>query len=135
MSTRTIEEQEILNKFMKEFQLTPESTLIRYTNNKYLNEENGCYYLISKSKPTEMLVDRYHGFWEVFIASEIGSGIAFLSEREDEYESTDRICVEVKLKDVLDQGGLVYNVTSLPSYLKAFFCTLPEGKVKVSILN
>lgn len=52
-----------------------------------------------------------------------------------EYERSDRVCVEIQLKDVLDQGGLIYNVTSLPAYLKAYFCTLPEGKIKVKLID
>ena len=44
-------------------------------------------------------------------------------------------CVELILKDVLNQGGLIYTVTSLPAYIKAFFCTLPEGRVKVTVIN
>lgn len=70
-------------------------------------------YLEAKTDPTDMVVDRYHGFLEVFIASEVGQGISFLSEKENEYERSNRICVELNLKDVLDQGGLIYNVTSL----------------------
>ena len=135
MKTRTAEEQDILDKFMKEFKLTPESMLIRYTNRKYLEEDNGNFYLKARKEPVEMVIDRYHGFWEVFIASEIGPGIAVLDNREEDYETDDRICVSISLKDILDQGGLVYEVTSLPSYIKAFFCTLPEGKVKISVLD
>jgi hypothetical protein len=69
----------------------------------------------------------------VFIASEIGQGLSFLSNMEEEYESADRVCVEIKIHDVLDQGGLIYSVTSLPAYIKAFFFTLPEGSVKVTL--
>lgn len=134
MKNITTEEQQVLNKLMTEYHLTPDSTLIRYTSKRHLKEEGGTHFLLAKKEPIEMVVDRYHGFWEVFNATEIGAGISFLSEREEEYESPDRICVKVMLDDVLKQGGLVYTVTSLPSYIKAFFCTLPEGKVAVEIL-
>ena len=134
MKKITTEEQQILTTFMKDNNLTSESILYRYTSKGHLKEVDGQLYIESKQDPIEMVVDRYHGFWEVFIASEIGQGLSFLSNREEEYESTDRVCVEIKLKDVLDQGGLIYTVTSLPAYIKAFFCTLPEGEVKVEII-
>ncbi len=88
-------------------------------------------YIESKASTTDMLINIYHGFGEVYIATEVGQGLSFLSKKEDEYNKSDRVCVEIKLKDVLAQGGLIYTVTSLPAYLKAFFCTLPEGKIKV----
>lgn len=135
MKKITAEEQQILDKLMAEYHLTPESTLIRYTGKRHLKEEGGTHYLMAKKEPIEMVVDRYHGFWEVFNATEIGQGISFLSEQEEEYESDERVCVEVKLGDILNQGGLVYSVTSLPSYIKAFFCTLPEGKVRVTVID
>lgn len=135
MKKLTTEEEQILKAFMQENNLTSDSKLVRYTSKKHLKELNGHLYLDAKKDPIEMVVDRYHGFWEVFIASEIGQGISFLSNREAEYDRSDRVCVELTLKDVLDQGGLIYSVTSLPAYIKAFFCTLPEGKVRVEAFN
>ena len=135
MKILTTEESEILNEFMQEYNLNSESNLYRYTSKEYLKESNGKLYLKAKTEPNDMVVDRYHGFWEVFISSEVGQGISFLSNREEEYERSDRVCVVLKLKDVLDQGGLIYTVTSLPAYIKAFFCTLPEGKVKVTVIS
>jgi hypothetical protein len=129
------EEKQILDSFMKENNLNPESKLVRYTSKTYLKELSGEYFLEAKKEPLDMVVDRYHGFWEVFKASEIGQGTSFLSNREAEYDRSDRVCVEIHLKDVLDQGGLIYNVTSLPAYIKAYFCTLPEGKIKVNIVS
>ena len=135
MKKISTEEQHILTKFMQENSLNSESKLIRYTSREHIKELNSQLYLKSKSEPTDMVVDRYHGFWEVFIASEVGQGNSFLTKKEQEYERSDRVCVEIQLKDVLDQGGLIYNVTSLPAYLKAYFCTLPEGKIKVKLID
>jgi len=133
MKKLTTEEQDSLNAFMQENNLTKDSKLYRYTSDHYLKKIDDQLFLESKSKPIDMVIDRYHGFSEISIASEVGHGISFLSTREDEYDRSDRVCIEVKLKDVLDQGGLIYTVTSLPAYIKAFFCTLPEGKVKVTV--
>ena len=135
MKRLTAEEQQILSAFMQENHLTPESKLYRYTSRSYLKEIDGHLYLEAKTNPSDMVIDRYHGFWEVFMSSEIGKGISFLSNMEKEYERSERVCVEIKLENVLEQGGLVYKVTSLPAYINAFFCTLPEGKVKVLIVD
>jgi hypothetical protein len=135
MKHLTTEEKDSLNVFMQENNLTKESKLYRYTSNHYLKKIDDQLFLEAKSEPIDMVIDRYHGFSEVSIASEIGQGLSFLSDREDEYDRSDRVCVELKLKDVLDQGSLVYTVTSLPAYLKAFFCTLPEGLVKIKVVS
>lgn len=127
------EENKILDQFMKENQLDGDSVLYRYTSRKYLSEKNGDLFLNAKIKPIDMVVDRYHGHWEVFIGSEIGQGISFLSSKEDEYKDGGRVCVQLKLDDALEQGALIYEVTSLPTYLKAYFFTLPAGSVKVSL--
>lgn len=126
------DEKKVLDQFMKENHLDEDSVLYRYTSRKYLSEKNGDLFLNAKSKPQDMVIDRYHGHWEVFIGSEIGQGISFLSLKEVEYQNNDRVCVELKVSDALQQGGLIYEVTSLPTYLKAYFCTLPSGMVKVS---
>lgn len=133
MKILTTEEKNSLNAFMQENNLTEESKLYRYTSNHYFKKIDDQLFLEAKSDPIEMVINRYHGFSEVSIASEIGQGLSFLSTKEDEYDRPDRVCIEMKLKDVLDQGGLVYTVTSLPAYIKAYFCALPEGKVKVIV--
>ena len=135
MKTYTPEELEMLTKFMNENDLSQESKLFRYTSKDYLNEIDGKYYINAKTEPLDMVIDNYHGSSHVFISSDIGQGLSFLTAMEDEYQSSDRICVELNLKYVLDQGGLIYEVTSLPAYLKAFFCTLPEGNVKVTVVS
>lgn len=133
MKNITAEEDKIMKELFQEDNLTPESILIRYTSKHYLKESNGQLFLEAKAEPADMIIDRYHGNWRVFIASHVGQGISFLSERLDEYEREDRVCIEIQLKDIIDQGGLVYTVSSLPAYVKAYFCTLPEGKIKVKI--
>ena len=135
MKNHTAEEQESLTKFMHENDLTPDSKLYRYTSKSHIKENNNMLFLKAKSEPLDMVIDNYHGSSHVFISSDIGQGLSFLTAKEDEYDSSGRVCVELDLKDVLNQGGLVYAVTSLPAYLKAFFCTLPEGEVKVTVVS
>ena len=52
-------------------------------------------------------------------------------QAEKDYIREDRVLVSVRLGDVLDQGGLIYRITSLSSYLEGYFCTLPKECVKV----
>ena len=131
MNNSKEEHQRILKKFMNENELAENSIVYRYTSKKYLTENNGTMFMKAKQDPIEMVIDEYNGFGEVFIASEIGQGLAFLKNKEAEYENEDRICVEVMLKDILEQGGLIYEVTSLPAYLTSYFFTLPAGSVRI----
>ena len=135
MKKITDKEQSILKEILRENHLTEESILYRYTSKKYIEiDENRETFLTAKAEPLDMVVDQYHGQYHVFIAHEIGAGLAFMKKPEREYENPQRVCVAVTLKDIIDQGGLVYSVSSLPSYIKAFFFTLPEGKVRVKQL-
>ncbi len=131
MSSLTPEEKGILEGILKESKLTHNSVLYRYTAEKYLKEGNDTEVLISNQEPVEMVVDSYKDLGHVFIASDIGPGLSFLTEALQEYERKDRICVSVKIGDLLAQGGKIYKVTSLPAYITAFFVTLPSGEVKV----
>jgi hypothetical protein len=69
------------------------------------------------------------------IANNIGAGLAFTLSVEEDYNSNDKLCVEVKLEDILDQNGLIYEVTSVPEYVKAFFFSLPDKKIKVEVYD
>ena len=134
MSKSMAKDKKILEKFMFEHKLNEDSILYRYTSKNYLIEEKGSHFIKAKSEPIEMVIDDYNGYGEVFIASEIGHGLAFLTNREEEYEIEDRVCVEIKLSDIIKQGGLIYKVTSLPAYLTSYFATLPSGTIKVKII-
>ena len=135
MASISKSEKEVMENLLKENKLNSESKLYRYTSEKYLKKDsNGEYFLHAKTEPIDMVVDRYHGHYLVFIAHEIGHGLSFMKKREKEYENPNRNCVSVTLGDIIKQGGLIYTVSSLPAYIKAFFFTLPEGKVRVKII-
>ena len=135
MKKITNSEKEILENLLQENKLNYDSVLYRYTSEKHLEKDkNNNYFLIAKTEPIDMVVDIYNGDYHVFIAKDIGSGISFLTKQEQEYQNQERFCVAVTLRDIIEQGGLVYTVSSLPVYLKAFFLTLPEGKIKVKLI-
>jgi len=135
MGKITEAEQEVLIKLMAEKKITSNTRLYRYTSRDYLIKDNDLFYLKANLDPKDMIIDRYHGNWQSFLGLEIGMGISFLLNQETEYEKSDRVCVEACLKDVLNQGGLLYEVTSLPAHIEAVFCTIPESKIPVKIID
>ena len=50
--------------------------------------------------------------------------------RTSKVKMADHVEVEIRLADILRQGGLVYPVESV-TVERAWFCTLPEGSVEV----
>ena len=130
--TNNTNQLEALNQFLTQHNLTSNSKLYRYTGVHYIKEEDGVDYLIAKDECSDIAIDHYEDKGHVFVSQEFGKGLSFLSKKEAEYEKGERICVCVKLKDVFDQGGLVYEITSLPAYLSGYFVSLPEGRIKVN---
>ncbi|PLW96331.1 MAG: hypothetical protein C0591_08995 [Marinilabiliales bacterium] len=121
-----------LNSVMKSLGLNHESKLFRYTSRSHINrDQHENEYIKAKKDPHEMIVDTYEGRGHTYMAKQVGSGLAFVIEKVTELESTERVCCEVSLKNILDQGGLVYRVVSQPSYINAIFCTLPLVKVDI----
>jgi len=128
-------EKEIIKNLLEQNKLNDNSILYRFTSKKYLKQnDDGTEVLIVNDEPQEMVVDTYKGQGHVFVAKDIGSGLSFLTEPLVEYERNDRVCVSVKISELLAKGGLIYKVTSLPAYITAFFFTMPDGKVRIKQL-
>ena len=126
-------EKEMIEDLLEENKLNYDSLLYRFTSERYLEKnEDGTESLIANEEPIEMVVDTYKGQGHVFIARDIGSGLSFLTEPLDEYEREDRVCIFVTVRELLTQGGHIYEVTSLPAYISAFFFTLPGKKVNIT---
>jgi hypothetical protein len=86
----------------------------------------GELYLNAETYSTVTVIDQYEYNSHFYTYGEIGSGFSFIRQVEKDYKREDRVLVLVRPKDVLDQEGLIYHVTSLPSYLDGYFCTLPQ---------
>ena len=125
-------QSEALNQFLKQHNLTSNSKLYRYTGAHYIKQKDGVDYLMAKNECSDMAIDHYEDKGHVFVSQEFGKGLSFLSKQESEYDNPERICVSIELKDVFEQGGLIYEITSLPAYLKGYFVSLPDGKIKVN---
>ncbi len=119
--------------FLKEERFTLDTMLYRSTLPEFLVKDAGEHWIQANEQPTEMVIDRY-GSGHTMMASEVGRGLAFTEEMEDDYKSGGRIYVMVRLQDVKDQGGLVYKDVS-SHVLNSYFLYLPEGRIQVSILR
>jgi len=94
---------------------------------------DGYTYIRAKENPLEIVIDPYHGEGHSFHASNIGPGLAFTSSREEEFSAPDKVCLQVKIGNILEQGGLLYRITSVPEYINAYFLTIPDGKVRAQV--
>jgi hypothetical protein len=110
--------------------LTTETRLYRYTLPEFIEEnEAGELVLSANDDPSEAIVDVYEG-GHGSLALHVGPGLAFSESKKNEWESGDRTAVELRLQDVLEQGGRIYPVESIITD-RVWYFTLPEGYVRV----
>lgn len=106
----------------------------------------GVFTLAANAAPSESVVDVY-GEGYLVQAEHVGPGLAFAEAAASDWQETmemraiksrsaipleDRVGVEVRLADILGQGGLVYPVESV-TVERVWYCTLPSGSVTVRI--
>jgi len=124
--------KEILQQLMSEDNLTPDSEFYRYTKKSHINQNNdGSLTITANINPQEMVIDLYTGQGHTFAADMIGQGLSFATKEEQDYCTDETVSVKLKLKDILEQGGFIYRVISVPKYVNAYFFTIPSGKVNV----
>jgi hypothetical protein len=110
----------------------------------------GVFLLTANPDPGESIVDVY-GQGYVMQAAQAGPGLAFAESAQPDWQDTmemrtlragektrevlrvDRVEVEVRLGDILAQGGLIYPVESV-AVEKAWYCTLPSGTIRVRVV-
>jgi hypothetical protein len=127
--------QQILGEFLKENELTGESVLFRSSLGEHLTETNqaGRYLISANGRPSESVIDIYES-GHLILAERAGPGLAFTLRRANDWKTDDRKLVEVKIQDVLDQGGLLYPVESV-IVAKVWYLTLPKGDVEVRLVE
>ena len=114
--------------------LTSETRLYRYTLPEFIEEnEAGELVLSANDDPSEAIVDVYEG-GHGSLASHVGPGLAFAQSKENEWTADDRTAVEVRLQDVLEQGGRIYPVESVITE-RVWYFTLPSGSVRVKVAD
>jgi hypothetical protein len=135
--------QAILSRLLQESGLTPESTLYREVERATLapGSARGSYRLAANPAPSESVVDIY-GPGYVVQAEQLGPGLAFAAQPSINWQETvelrairglkdqANIEVEVRLADLLAQGGLMYPVESV-TVERAWYFTLPGGSIEV----
>lgn len=110
---------------------TGETRLYRQTLSEYLTvtDEPGVYRVSANPDPSEAVVDIYAED-NVSLAVHMGPGLAFAASQDNEWAAPERVGIEVRLQDVLDQGGLLYPVESVITS-RVWYLTFPEGSVRV----
>jgi len=137
-----------LQKLLDENRLFAETPLYREAMRDALTPTGtpGVYTLKANEAPGESVVDVYvQG--HVVQAEAVGPGLAFAESDTPNWQETmemrtmratrtskakmaDHVEVEIRLADILKQGGLVYPVESV-TVEKAWYCTLPSGSIEV----
>lgn len=138
-----------LAKLLEEYALSNDTRLYREAVREALlpTKEAGVYRLEANAHPSESVVDVYGNGYTIQ-AEEAGPGLAFAESPRPNWQETmelrtmqagrgksnvpaeDRVEVEVRLEDVLRQGGLIYPVESV-SVERVWYCTLPKKSVDV----
>jgi hypothetical protein len=137
-----------LSKLLEEHNLDGDARLFREAMRESLipTGQPGVYSLAANASPSESVIDVY-GPGYVVQGEQVGAGLAFAESASPDWQETmelrtlraspdtvrssrDRVEVEVRLTDILRQGGLIYPVESV-TVERAWYCTLPDGKVDV----
>ena len=140
--------EKTLQKLMNENRLFAETPLYREAMRDSLTPTGkpGVFSLQANPKPSEAVVDVY-GQGYVVQAEQVGPGLAFAESDTPNWQETmefrtmratrtskakmaDHVEVEIRLGEILNQGGLVYPVESV-TVEKAWYCTLPAGSIEV----
>ena len=121
-----------LKELLESNGLTEDARFYRYTNPKFLTPtgEPGKHILTANPDPSESVSDVYQQ-GHLTAAVHVGPGLSFAQAAENQWKEDGRIAIEVCLKDVLDQGGLIYPVETVITE-PTWYLTLPKGDVIVS---
>jgi len=120
-----------MTAFLRSNQLSTDTRLYRYSDPKHLVPTTGpgVVEISANADPSEAVVDVYGG-GNVTLALHVGAGLAFAESADNSWRADGRTCIELRLGDVLDQGGAIYPVESV-IVERVWYVTLPAGKVRV----
>jgi hypothetical protein len=141
--------QAVLDRVLVENGFVADTRLYREAERESLipTDTPGVFRLPANPAPSEAVVDVY-GQGHLVQAEQVGNGLAFAESASPNWQETmemrtlkagrerpgvrppDRVEVEVRLQDILRQGGLIYPVESV-IVERAWYCTLPAGSVEV----
>ncbi len=137
-----------LAKLLDEYGLSTETRLYREVTADSLipTETPGIFRLRANPTPSESVIDVY-GQGYLVQAEQVGPGLAFAESASPNWQETMEmralkargasgatslppVEVEIRLQDVLRQGGLIYPVESV-TVERVWYCTLPSDSVDV----
>jgi len=139
--------QAVLLRLLEEYHLTGDTRLYREAERASLaaTATPGVYLLAASAHPRETLVD-VCGPGYLVQAEEVGAGLAFAESASPGWQETkelralqaglnraavaDHVEVEVRLADLLEQGGVMYPVQSV-AVERAWYFRLPSGSIEV----
>jgi hypothetical protein len=140
--------QAVLLRLLEEHHLSGDTLLYRAAERASLAATTtpGVYRLAASAHPRETLIDVYGPGYPVQ-AEEVGAGLAFAESASPGWQETkelralqagvnraaaeaDLVQVEVRLEDLLEQGGAMYPVQSV-AIEQAWYFTLPSGSIEV----
>ena len=140
--------QTTLLRLLEEHRLSGDTRLYREVERASLGSTAtpGVYRLAANAHPRETLVDVYGPGYPVQ-AEEVGAGLAFAESASPGWQETkelralqagssraaadqNHVEVEVRLADLLEQGGAMYPVQSV-AVERAWYFTLPSGSIEV----
>ena len=150
MTDRDGATQSALDKLLDEYGLAADTLLYREATPDALipTETPGVFRLLANPSPSESIIDVY-GQGYVVQAEQVGAGLAFAESASPNWQETVEmralkgpngamalppIEVEVRLKDILGQGGLIYPVESV-TVERAWYCTLPTDGIEVRAVS
>jgi hypothetical protein len=138
--------QQKLKLLLEEHRLFAETPLFREAM-RDATDTPGVFRLQANSNPSESVIDVY-GQGYVVQAEQVGPGLAFAESDQPNWQETmemramkmtktsratasgNNVEVEIRLGEILEQGGLVYPVESV-TVERAWYCTLPAGSIEV----
>ena len=121
-------------QLLNNMNLSPESSLFRYTLPEYLKtEDGGIHFLYANDEATEIVIDIYNQGHKT-MAKNVGTGLAFTTETEEEFSDDEKILVEIKINQIIDMDGLIYKDVSTYTG-NSLFCTIPGGKIEVKVIG
>ena len=138
--------QAALDRLLKDHSLAADTRLYREAMRESLKPTDApeVYRLAANAAPSESVVDVY-GSGYLMQAESVGPGLAFAESARPDWQETmemramkagrakppaDKVEVEIRLEDVLKQGGLIYPVESV-SVERVWYCTLPAESIDV----
>lgn len=116
--------KKVLAELLESNGYTAETRFYRATFPEFIDADGT---MSANPTPSEAVIDIY-GAGHTVTAESCGPGLAFTDHPHTDWDEEDRIRVEVRLGDMLDQGAMMYPVNSV-IIDRVWFVTLPTGRI------